>query len=219
MIPSTQIKGESTTINIGKVVCIGRNYFDHVKELGNEVPDKPVLFIKPSTSVIHDGEQIHIPDISQDCHHEIELAVLIGKVGKNVTEAEAMDLVIGYAVAIDLTLRDVQSIQKSKGLPWEIAKGFDTSCPLSDFVPAQKVVDPHNLNMTLWVNDEMRQNGSTSLMMRRIPEIISEASQFFTLLPGDVLLTGTPAGVSQVKSGDSIKAFIEDVGELIVSVK
>lgn len=219
VMPGARIKGESTTINVGKIVCIGRNYFDHIKELGNDVLDNPVLFIKPSTSIIHAGEQIHIPDISKDCHHEIELAVLIGKSGKNVTEAEAMDLVTGYGVAIDLTLRDVQSIQKSKGLPWEIAKGFDTSCPLSDFVPAEKVVDPHNLQMTLWVNDEMRQNGSTSLMMRRIPAIISAASQFFSLLPGDVLLTGTPAGVSQVRSGDSIKAFIEDVGELTVRVK
>lgn len=213
-----QLKEIDTVYNVGKIVCIGRNYFDHVKELGNEIPDKPVLFIKPSSSIIHSGEQIRIPAESVDCHHELELAVLIGQTGSKVTATDAMALVAGYGVGIDLTLRDLQSIQKNKGLPWEIAKGFDTSCPLSDFVPVQKVIDPHNLHMALWVNGELRQEGSTSQMVRRIPEIISEISQFFTLQPGDVLLTGTPKGVSQVKSGDSIKAVIAAVGELTVSV-
>ena len=213
-----QPQGSRETYKLGKVVCIGRNYFDHIAELGNEVPDQPVLFIKPSTSIILNGGKIHIPAGSQDCHHELELAVLIGKTATKVSEQEAMACVAGYGIGIDLTLRDIQSVQKKKGLPWEIAKGFDTSCPLSDFVAAEQVSDPHNLQMTLTVNNETRQNGSSSLMMRRIPEIISAITQFFTLLPGDVVLTGTPEGVSQVRSGDLIKATIEQIGELTVTV-
>jgi len=212
------MKDSAATFSVGKIVCLGRNYVDHIHELGNEIPAKPVLFIKPSTSIIHHGEQIHIPPFSNDCHHEIELAVLIGTKGSKVGETEAMNLVAGYGVAIDLTLRDVQSRQKEKGLPWEIAKGFDTSCPLSDFVPVEQVSDPHNLQLTLRVNGEVRQNGSTALMMRRIPQFISEVSQIFTLLPGDVLLTGTPAGVGPIKSGDTVRAVISEVGELAVTV-
>ena len=213
-----QPEGSSDTYMLGKVVCIGRNYFDHIKELENEIPDQPVLFIKPTTSIIGDGGQIEIPPVSTDCHHELELAVLIGKTAKKISEQDAMDCVAGYGIGIDLTLRDIQSSQKKKGLPWEIAKGFDTSCPLSHFVAASRIADPHNLQMTLTVNGEIRQNGSSALMMRKIPQIISAASQYFTLLPGDIVLTGTPAGVSQISSGDVIKAKIDQIGELHVSV-
>lgn len=174
-----QLEGSQENYILGKVVCIGRNYFDHIAELGNEVPDQPVLFIKPSTSIICNGDKIRIPQSSFDCHHELELAVLIGKQASKVTEAEAMACVAGYGIGIDLTLRDIQSRQKEKGLPWEIAKGFDTSCPLSNFVAAGKIGDPHSLRMRLEVNGEIRQDGMTSLMMRKIPEIIAEASQFF----------------------------------------
>jgi len=212
------MKDSAAAFSVGKIVCLGRNYVDHIHELGNEIPTSPVLFIKPATSIIHSGEQIVIPPYSSDCHHEIELAVLIGQPGSKVGEAQAMELVAGYGVAIDLTLRDVQSRQKEKGLPWEIAKGFDTACPLSDFVPAAQVGDPHDLQLTLRVNGQVRQQGSTALMMRRIPQFISEVSQIFTLLPGDVLLTGTPAGVSAIRSGDVVHAAIAGVGELEVTV-
>jgi len=212
------MKDSAAGIPVGKIVCLGRNYVDHIHELGNEIPTSPVLFIKPATSIIHSGERIVIPPISSDCHHEIELAVLIGKQGSKVGEEQALDLVAGYGVAIDLTLRDVQSKQKEKGLPWEIAKAFDTACPLSDFVPAAQVGDPHDLQLTLTVNGEVRQDASSGLMMRRIPQIISEISQLFTLLPGDILLTGTPAGVSALHSGDVVRASISRVGELEVTV-
>jgi 2-keto-4-pentenoate hydratase/2-oxohepta-3-ene-1,7-dioic acid hydratase in catechol pathway len=213
-----QLKGQNEPITVGKIVCLGRNYVDHIKELGNEIPDKPVIFIKPASSIIHAGEKIRIPGYSSDCHHEIELAVLIGKSGSNVAAAEAMNMVAGYGVAIDLTLRDVQSELKTKGLPWEIAKGFDTACPLSDFVPADQVVDPHQLQLSIKVNGEIRQAGNTRLMMRNIPRFISEVSAIFTLQPGDILLTGTPAGVSRIQSGDQLEAEIEQVGRLAVSV-
>ncbi len=137
-----KIKGTEQRYPIGKIICLGRNYLDHIRELGNKVPDRAVIFCKPSSSVISDGQTITIPPYSSDCHHELELAVLIGTPGKNIPESEALQHVAGYGVALDLTLRDLQSQLKAKGLPWEIAKGFDSSCPLSDFVPAAQVDTP-----------------------------------------------------------------------------
>jgi len=208
-----------TTYRVGKIVCLGRNYSEHIRELGNEMPERPILFIKPASSLIGDGETVVIPPYSRDCHHEVELAVLIGRWTKNVPEEEAMDHVAGYGVAIDLTLRDVQSELKQKGLPWEIAKGFDTACPLSDFVPAAAVADPHALPIRLMVNGVVRQDATTALMLRRIPAIIHHISSIFTLEEGDIILTGTPAGVGPVVSGDRMTAEIEGVGSLQVSVR
>lgn len=213
-----RIVGSERTFPLGKIVCIGRNYAEHIRELGNEVPDQPILFMKPASSVIGEGEEIVIPTYSQDCHHEVELAVLIGRITKKIRAGEAMSAVAGYGVAIDLTLRDVQSQQKSKGLPWEIAKGFDTACPLSDFVAAESVSDPQNLSIVLKVNDDVRQNASTALMLRPIAQLIAEISAIFTLEPGDIILTGTPAGVSRLQSGDRVTATISEVGTLNVSV-
>ena len=216
---TTAMKGSAEPIRIGKILCIGRNYVDHIKELGNETPQRPVIFTKPASSVIGEGEEIVIPPYSSDCHHEAELALLIGSKGRDIPAAEALSHVAGYAVAIDLTLRDVQSELKQKGLPWDIAKGFDTACPLSPFVPAAEVADPHQLRITLAVNGEKRQDGSTSLMINRIPELLSYLSSIFTLEPGDVVLTGTPAGVGPVRSGDRVTAEIGGVGKIAVSVR
>ena len=212
------VKLNGRDIPVGKVVCIGRNYAEHIKELGNQTPDKPVIFIKPASAILPSGGTIVIPNYSDDCHHEIELAVLIGKSAKNVTAAEAPGYVSGYAVALDLTLRDVQSAQKSKGLPWEIAKAFDTSCPISDFVLAGQVPDPQKLQLKLTVSGEVRQDGNTRDMMRSIAELIAAASSYFTLEEGDILLTGTPSGVGRIASGDQLEASIEQVGKLKVTV-
>ncbi len=209
---------DGNNIQVGKIVCIGRNYAEHIKELGNKVPDKPVIFMKPASTIIASGEKIVIPPYSQNCHHEIELAVLIGKEAKGVCAEEALDYVIGYAVALDLTLRDVQNAQKEKGLPWEIAKSFDTSCPLSAFVPVDQITYPQKLQLKLTVNGQTRQDGNTSDMMRTIAELISNVSSYFTLEEGDILLTGTPAGVGRICSGDELEASIEKIGTLIVSV-
>jgi 2-keto-4-pentenoate hydratase/2-oxohepta-3-ene-1,7-dioic acid hydratase in catechol pathway len=203
---------------IGKIVCLARNYAEHARELGNETPAAPVLFMKPASSVIGDGEAVRIPHYSQECHYEVELAVLIGRQARNVKEDKALEYVAGYGVGIDMTLRDVQNSLKAKGLPWEIAKGFDTSCPLSDFVPAGAVADPHALNLKLAVNGEIRQNGSSSDMINRIPQIVAHISAIFTLDPGDVILTGTPAGVGQVRAGDVMTAEIVSVGRLTIPV-
>jgi 5-carboxymethyl-2-hydroxymuconate isomerase len=203
---------------IGKILCIGRNYVDHIHELGNELPAAPVIFMKPASSVIYNGESIVIPAYSNDCHHEGELAVLIGTTGKNIPQDKALDHVSGYGAAIDLTLRDVQGELKKKGLPWDIAKGFDTACPLSDFTPAEQVTDPQQLQIRLSVNGEMRQDGSTALMINPVREIISHLSTIFTLEPGDIILTGTPAGVSRIVSGDSLVAEIPGVARVEVMV-
>jgi 5-carboxymethyl-2-hydroxymuconate isomerase len=174
--------------------------------------------MKPASSVIGEGEQIVIPSYSQDCHHEVELALLIGRTVKGIAAAEALSAVAGYGVAIDLTLRDVQSELKSKGLPWEVAKAFDTACPLTDFVPAAQVRDPQNLAIALRVNGELRQDASTALMLRPLPQLIAEIAAIFTLEAGDVILTGTPAGVSRLRSGDRVTATISEVGTLNVTV-
>jgi 5-carboxymethyl-2-hydroxymuconate isomerase len=216
---TVRLTGSNKTYRVGKVVCLARNYSEHIRELGNEVPEKPVLFIKPSSSIIGQKETVVIPLYSNECHHEVELAVLIGKWGRNIPEENAMAHVAGYGVALDMTLRDVQAELKKKGLPWEAAKAFDTSCPLSDFVPADRIADPHRLRISLKVNSELRQDSSTACMMRRIPAIISEISAMFTLEQGDVILTGTPEGVGPVAAGDQLTAEIEGLGSLEVSVR
>jgi len=204
---------------IGKIVCLARNYAEHARELGNETPAAPVLFMKPASSVIGDGESVVIPAYSSECHYEVELALLVGKTARDVAEADAMEYLAGYGVAIDMTLRDVQNQLKAKGLPWEIAKGFDTSCPLSVFVPVDSVADPHNLRLKLSVNDQARQDGCSSDMINRVPPLIAHISAIFTLEPGDVILTGTPAGVGQVVTGDVMEAEIERVGRLTAKVQ
>ncbi|MDT8442040.1 MAG: fumarylacetoacetate hydrolase family protein [Desulfuromonadales bacterium] len=207
-------------IPVGKIVAIARNYAEHARELGNPLPadSQPVLFIKPASSLLADGGTVLIPAYTSDCHHEIELAILIGTRGKNIAEEEAMQHVAGYGVALDLTLRDLQNRQKAQGLPWEIAKAFDTACPVSRFVPAASVVDPQRLRLELRVNGEPRQQGTTAAMLRPIPRLIAEASRYFTLEAGDILLSGTPAGVGAIRSGDILEATISEVGTLRVTV-
>jgi acylpyruvate hydrolase len=216
---TAKIVGNDQEFPIGKILCIGRNYAEHIRELGNETPTAPVIFMKPASSVIGEGETIVIPPYSSDCHHEAELALLIGKRGKDIPPERVMEHLAGFGVAIDLTLRDVQAELKKKGLPWEIAKGFDTACPLSAFVPPERIVDPQDLPIRLSVNGELRQDGSTALMIHSIPAIVSYLSGIFTLEQGDVILTGTPAGVGPLKAGDQVVAEITGVATLRVNVR
>jgi len=215
---TAKIPATNQEFPIGKIVCLARNYAEHARELGNETPAAPVLFMKPASSVIGDGDQVRIPPYSQECHYEVELAVLIGKECRTVSADRALEYIAGYGVAIDMTLRDVQNQLKAKGLPWEIAKGFDSACPLSAFVPAAAVPDPHTLNLKLAVNGETRQNGCSSDMINRIPQMIAHISAIFSLEAGDVILTGTPAGVGQVRAGDVMTAEIVSVGHLTIPV-
>lgn len=216
---TAKLIGTEKEYPIGKILCIGRNYVEHIRELGNETPEAPVIFMKPASSVIGDGGTVVIPPYSRDCHHEAELALLIGKEGKDIPREKAMEHIAGFAVAIDLTLRDVQAELKKKGLPWEIAKGFDTACPLSAFVPPAQVGDPQELRIRLSVNGELRQDGSTAMMLHPIPAIVSHMSGIFTLEPGDIILTGTPAGVGPLKAGDEVIAEIQRVGTLRVLIR
>lgn len=214
-----EIQRERLGYRIGKIVCLARNYAEHAKELGNQAPEKPVIFMKPATAVIDDGGTVSIPSYSQNCHHEVELAVLIGAEICNASEEDVLNAVAGYGVAIDMTLRDVQGKLKEKGLPWDIAKGFDTACPLSEFVPAANVKDPQNLRLKLSVNGLLRQDGNSSDMITGVAATLAYISSIFTLEAGDIILTGTPAGVGQVVAGDIMEAEIESVGMLSVSVK
>ncbi len=213
------LSGTDKTYRVGKILCVARNYRAHAAELNNQPPEQPVFFLKPSSSIIGQGETAVIPPISKNCQHEVELAILIGKWGKNISPAMALDHVAGYGIAIDLTLRDLQQDLKTRGLPWSMAKGFDTSCPLSDFLPASQVSDPQALDISLYVNNEIRQQGNSAEMIHSIAELISAASTLFSLEEGDLLLTGTPAGVGRVISGDRLKAKISRIGTLTIDIR
>ncbi|KAL3634629.1 Acylpyruvase fahd1, mitochondrial [Castilleja foliolosa] len=190
-----------------KIIAVGRNYAAHAKELGNAVPKEPVLFIKPTSSYLENGGKIEVPEPLEALDHEVELAVIIGKRGRDVPEATAMDYVGGYALGLDMTAREIQSTAKVC-LPWSVAKGQDTFTPISSILPKSMLPDPHNVELWLKVDGEIRQKGSTSDMIFKIPFLISHISSIFTLLEGDVILTGTPKGVGPVKIGQKIEAGI-----------
>jgi 5-carboxymethyl-2-hydroxymuconate isomerase len=190
---------------VNKIFCIGKNYTEHVKEMHSDIPDVPVVFMKPATAVIFSGEMIVIPSISTEAHHEVELVVAIGKEGKNISETEAEEYIFGYAVGLDMTLRDVQSEAKKKGLPWTLAKGFDTSAPVSSIVPKQYFFQ-HPIEFFCAVNGIEKQRGKSSDMIFSPCALISYLSKFFTLEVGDLIFTGTPSGVNAVRDGDVIKA-------------
>jgi 2-keto-4-pentenoate hydratase/2-oxohepta-3-ene-1,7-dioic acid hydratase in catechol pathway len=192
-----------------KIICVGRNYADHIAELNNERPDAPVIFLKPETAQIRLGEPFFYPDFSKDVHHEVELVIKINRVGKNIEERFAHKYYDEIGVGIDFTARDLQSELKSKGLPWELSKAFNGSAPVSEFVPISEFDDIQNLNFSLEVNGETRQSGNSSMMIYRINYLISFVSKYFMLKKGDLIFTGTPKGVSAVKIGDDLVAYIE----------
>ncbi|MFF4404570.1 fumarylacetoacetate hydrolase family protein [Streptomyces sp. NPDC002536] len=192
-----------------KVVAIGRNYAEHAAELGNDVPEVPVTFFKPSTAVIGPGDPIAYPSFSSELHHEAELAVVIGRMCREVPRERVKDVVLGYTCANDLTARDVQRREQQ----WARAKGFDTSCPLGPWIETE-IEDPANLGIMCTVNGEQRQLGRTSDMVRSVEDLIVHITEAMTLLPGDVVLTGTPAGVGPLNVGDEVAVTIEGIGTL-----
>lgn len=214
-----EFRDSDKKIIVGKILCLGRNYAAHAKEMNAETPEAPVIFLKPSTAILHEGGEIAIPSISKELHHEVEMVVLIGREGKNIPRTHALEYVSGYAVGLDMTLRDVQATAKKKGLPWSVAKGFDTSAPISKFVEKEKVLHPHTLNISLSVNGKMRQQSNTQHMIFTIEEMIEYCSSIFTLEAGDLIFTGTPEGVGEVVSGDRLDAELESVGSLHVSIR
>jgi acylpyruvate hydrolase len=206
-------------LHVGKILCLGRNYAAHAQEMKAEVPAVPVVFLKPSTAIIHDGDVVLLPPISHEVHHEVEMVVVIDTGGHDIPREDALAHVGGYAVGLDMTLRDLQDEAKKKGLPWAACKGFDTSAPVSAAVPKKEIPDPHALGISLKVNGQIRQRSSTEHMIFSVPDIISHLSGLFTLEPGDLIFTGTPEGVGRVVPGDVIEANLEKVGTLRVAVQ
>lgn len=192
-----------------KIICIGRNYGEHAKELGNEIPEDPVIFMKPDTAILKKGSDFYIPEFSDDVHYELEVVLKISKGGKYIQKENAGKHYEEIGLGIDFTARDLQSKLKGKGLPWELAKGFDGSAVLSDFVSKQNY-DLQNLNFSLTKNNEKVQDGNTSEMIFSFDDIIAFASQYFTLRVGDLIFTGTPKGVGKVSENDILEAYLDE---------
>lgn len=206
-------------VPIGKLICLARTYKKHAKEMNSEIPKEPALFLKPASAVIFDGDSIIIPKMSKCIHHEVELGVVIGKKCKNIPRQKALDYILGYCLALDITARDIQSEAKKKGWPWDIAKGFDTFAPISDVVLKKNVPNPNNLDISLIVNGRTKQSSNTKNMIFSVEEIIEFISKVMTLEFGDLIMTGTPEGVDEIKSGDILEANLGDFCSLSVDVK
>ncbi len=202
-----------------KIICIGRNYAAHIEELKNEKPGQPVVFLKPDTALLKGGAPFFYPDFSTNIHHEIELVLKISKEGKYIQPQFAHRYFDEIGLGIDFTARDLQDQCKAKGLPWEIAKAFNGSAPIGDFKSVTEFSDLKNIDFHLEINGEVKQKGNTSLMLFDFATIISYVSQFFTLKKGDLIYTGTPAGVGPVHSGDQLIGFIGNEKMLHVKVK
>jgi 2-keto-4-pentenoate hydratase/2-oxohepta-3-ene-1,7-dioic acid hydratase in catechol pathway len=203
-----------------RIFAVGRNYVEHINELNNERPEEPVIFTKPDTALLRNNAPFYYPDFSSDIHHEVELVLRICKEGKNVEEKFAHKYYDAIGIGIDFTARDLQQKAKTTGLPWDIAKGFNGSAPLSDkFIPVGDFKDLHNINFSLQVDGTYRQKGNTSLMLFSFDYIIMYLTRFFTLRTGDLIFTGTPKGVSPIKVGNVLSAFIEDEKLLEFEVK
>ncbi len=203
-----------------RIFAVGRNYAEHIKELNNERPDEPVIFTKPDTALLRNNAPFYYPDFSRDIHHEVELVLRICKDGKNIQEMFASKYYDAIGIGIDFTARDLQQKAKEKGLPWDTAKGFNGSAPVSDkFIPVSDFTNLKDINFSLAINGGIRQQGNTNLMIFSFDYIISYLSRFFTLRTGDLIFTGTPKGVGPVKAGDTLAAFIENEKLLEFQVK
>jgi len=209
---------DGRTINAGTMFCVASNYKKHADEMGTAVPSEPAIFIKPPQALVHSGDSIILPAMSDNVHHEVELVVVIGRECKNINRDETAEYVMGYAVGIDVTMRDVQGNAKKAGKPWAVAKGFFTSAPVSDIIAADNFDRIPDFDLLLSVNNEIRQSASTKEMERDVPSLIEFLSNVFTLLPGDLIFTGTPSGVGPIKKNDTIKAELSGFITLNVDV-
>jgi len=216
---TAHIQNSKEEYQIGKMVCVGRNYAEHAKELGNEIPEKPVLFIKPASAIIYSGGEVIHPAYSNELHHEVELVLLIGKDVNNATKENAEEAIIGYGIGLDMTLRDVQLELKKRGHPWTLAKCFDTSAVISDFVLKQNYKLKLNEKIELKVNGKIKQSDTLSSMIFKPAELVEYISSVMTLEKGDLIFTGTPSGVSKVNRGDKIEARFDEFANLICTVQ
>ena len=203
-----------------RIFAIGRNYAEHIQELNNERPDEPVIFTKPDTALLRNNDPFYYPDFSKEIHHEVELVLRVCKEGKNIEEKFAHKYVDALTIGIDFTARDLQQKAKEKGLPWDIAKGFNGSAPLADkFIPIGDFKNLKDINFSLQIDGALKQQGNTSMMLFNFDYIISYLSKFFTLRTGDLIFTGTPKGVGPVKVGNVLSAYIENEKLLEFEIK
>jgi acylpyruvate hydrolase len=202
-----------------KVIAIGRNYAAHAKELNNAIPTKPIIFLKPDTAVLKDNKPFYIPDFSSDIHYELEIVLKVCKEGKHIAEKFAANYFDEIGLGIDFTARDIQNEHKEKGLPWELAKAFDNSAAVSNFLPKSEFKGMYDLKFELQINKETRQNGHTANLLFSFEKIIAFVSQYITLKKGDLIFTGTPEGVGRINQGDHLEAWLEGKQLLDFSVK
>ena len=218
--PTVPVAGTGDRFPVRRIYCIGRNYEKHVAEMGYDVKrSKPFYFGKPADAVVMTGATIDYPPRTEDLHHEIELVVAIGKAGSNIPAEQALDHVFGYAVGIDLTRRDLQKAAKEKGRPWETAKGFDQSAPISAIHRASEVGHPAEGRIWLAVNGQIRQDAGLNELIWNVAESVAELSTLFELAPGDLLYTGTPAGVGPLEPGDEVTGGIEGIDEIHITIR
>ncbi|NJE05519.1 FAA hydrolase family protein [Thermococcus sp. M36] len=197
-----------------KIVALAKNYAEHAKEMESDVPERPVFFLKPPSALIGPGEPIILPRMSKRVDHEVELAVIIGRRARRVPREKAMDYVLGYTILLDITARNLQAEARERGLPWSMAKGFDTFAPVGPRVVDKRELNIEDLEIGLKVNGQLRQLGRTSEMVFKVPELIEYISSVMTLEPGDIIATGTPAGVGPLRHGDRVEAWIEGIGRV-----
>ena len=214
-VPSLAIGGSDARFPVHRIYCIGRNYADHAHEMGAEASrTQPMFFMKPADAIVADGVDVPYPSATQELHHEVEMVVALGSGGRDIATADASACVFGYGVGLDLTRRDLQAVAKAKAHPWDAAKGFDHSAPVSTLQPVSTVGHPDQGALSLHVNGERRQHADIAQMIFSVPDIIHELSKLWELMPGDLILTGTPAGVAALVRGDRVRAELQGVAVL-----
>lgn len=209
-IPSLPVVGDSKRFPVNRIYCVGRNYADHAREMGHD-PDRepPFFFMKPATAIVTDGQAMAYPALSKDVHHELEMVVAIGKGGSNISADHALDHVWGYGLGLDMTRRDLQGEAKKMGRPWDTGKAFDQSAPCSALVPVNQCGHLSKGRIYLTVNGQVKQDGDLAMMIWNVPETIAYLSTLFTLMPGDLIFSGTPAGVAAVQRGDVLEGHVD----------
>ena len=219
-VPSLPVAGSDARFPVGRIYCVGRNYADHAREMGHD-PDRepPFFFMKAANSIVQNNATIAYPMGTKDLHHEIEMVVAIGKGGKNIPVAQALEHVWGYGVGLDMTRRDLQGEAKKLGRPWEMGKSFDESAPCTALRSASEIGHPAKGTIELKVNGQVKQTGNLAMQIWSVPEQIAYLSELITLQPGDLIFSGTPAGVGPIKAGDKLEGRVDGVGDLVLTYK
>jgi fumarylpyruvate hydrolase len=212
------VAGTQKKFPVRRIWCVGRNYEEHIREMGHDVRDPPFFFSKPADAIVPDGGQAPYPPLTKDMHHEVELVVALKSGGRNINVERALDCIYAYGVGIDLTRRDLQIASRDMKRPWEIGKAFDASAPCGALTPASKIGHPAKGRVVLKVNGQIRQDGDLAQMIWKVPEVIAKLSEMVELAAGDVIMTGTPSGVAATVAGDKIECEIEGVGRLAVTI-